>query len=116
MADNADNTRRLHSVVLDNGTNIGSAHAKKATIPSGEPFVMERRPSSGAGSRKSSFSAGVDAGFGMSSLDGPSRPSPSLSRRSSRRGSGTIVTPSGQQVVYHTRTQEETEFPHAEKS
>lgn len=78
--------------------------------------MMERRPSSGASSRKSSFGAAVDAGFGMSSLDGPSRPSPSLSRRSSRRGSGTLLTPSGQHVVYHTRTQEETEFPHAEKS
>lgn len=32
-----------------------------------------------------------------------------------RRGSGSIVTPSGNVVAYHTRTQDEIEFPHAEK-
>lgn len=32
-----------------------------------------------------------------------------------RRGSGTYMTPSGQTVAYHTRRNDETDFPHAEK-
>lgn len=69
---------RSHSgsaVVLDNGTNIGSAAGRKSSL-SGSPrqsFTMERRTSqAGSASR-------------------------------SRRGSGAITTPSGT-VVFHTRT------------
>lgn len=80
---------RSHSgsaVVLDNGTNIGSAAGRKSSL-SGSPrqsFTMERRTSqAGSASR-------------------------------SRRGSGAITTPSGT-VVFHTRTHDDVEFPHAEK-
>lgn len=98
--------------VLENGTNIGSANARKASVPVGEPMQMERtsssgsarRPSSGPGSRKSSFGAHELASglAGMTTIGGDKRPP--LSRSSSRRGSGTLLTPSGTQVVYHTRT------------
>jgi len=61
-------------------------------------------------------SAGAGAG---SALDGASVAG-GVGRRSSvlsggRRGSGSILTPSGHVVAYHTRTQDENEFPHAEK-
>ncbi|ORX36465.1 hexokinase-domain-containing protein [Kockovaella imperatae] len=75
--------------VMDNGTNLGSALGRKASLgPSQkQTFNMERRTSASA------------AGSG----------------RVSRRGSGVVVTPSGTQAVYHTRTHGEAEFPHAEK-
>ncbi|XAO26837.1 hypothetical protein I312_105678 [Cryptococcus bacillisporus CA1280] len=41
--------------------------------------------------------------------------SASGSGRVSRRGSGLVMTPGGVQTVYHTRTNEDIEFPHAEK-
>lgn len=60
------------SAVLENGTNIGSAAGRKASIP-----------------------AQVD----------PERIiSTSGSGRTSRRGSGLVMTPGGVQTVYHTRT------------
>lgn len=61
--------------VKDDGTNIGGSGARKAS-------VHERK----------SFSSADPRG----SVGG--------SRRPSRRGSGVIMTPSGLQAVYHTRT------------
>lgn len=106
---------------LDNGTNIGSAYGRKASISGGQPFTLERRPSSTGSDRRGSNSSSRRPSFGaplhgltsMTAVDSPpagaaiSR-SPSLgrsSRASSRRGSGTVVTATGQQVVFHTRTQ-----------
>jgi hypothetical protein len=63
--------------VVDNGTNLGSLHGRKASVGAkAEPFAMERRVSGSAQG----------------------------SRRPSRRGSGVFMTPSGTQAVYHTRT------------
>ncbi|KAK1920871.1 putative hexokinase [Papiliotrema laurentii] len=73
--------------VLDNGTNLGSALGRKPSVGHRDSLSMEQRTSS-------------------------SQPG---SRRGSRRGSGVFTTPSGTQVVYHTRTHDEVEFPHAEK-
>ncbi|KAI9632261.1 putative hexokinase [Dioszegia hungarica] len=78
------------SQVLDNGTNIGSASGRKASFGGGalgQNFAMERRGSAESGP----------------------------ARRGSRRGSGVVMTPGGAPVVYHTRTDEDREFPHAEK-
>lgn len=85
--------------VLDNGTNIGTA-AHKASISSGQTFSLERRGSSGS----------QEVIHGMSSMTMTSETvtTPALSRggsKSGRRGSGSVLTPSGQHVVYHTRTQ-----------
>lgn len=72
--------------VLDNGTNLGSLSGRKASIGAAvNPFNMERR----------------------TSTEG--------SRRPSRRGSGVVMTPQGAQVVFHTRTDADRDFPHAEK-
>ncbi|RSH84456.1 hexokinase A [Apiotrichum porosum] len=95
--------------VLDNGTNIGTA-AHKASISSGQTFSLERRGSSGS----------QEVIHGMSSMTMTSETvtTPALSRggsKSGRRGSGSVLTPSGQHVVYHTRTQDEVDFPHAGK-
>ncbi|WVN87250.1 uncharacterized protein L203_102427 [Cryptococcus depauperatus CBS 7841] len=50
------------------------------------------------------------------SVPGAERPAnASGSGRVSRRGSGLVITPNGVQTVYHTRTNEDIEFPHAEK-
>lgn len=62
--------------VKDDGTNIGGAAARKASVHE----------------RKKSFTGSE------------SRGSMSGSRRPSRRGSGVIMTPSGLQAVFHTRT------------
>ncbi|WVQ83485.1 hypothetical protein IAT38_005626 [Cryptococcus sp. DSM 104549] len=75
------------SAVLENGTNIGSAAGRKASIPGRSSMSLEK-------------------------ADTPSAPG---SGRISRRGSGVVMTPGGAQVVYHTRTNEDVEFPHAEK-
>lgn len=56
--------------VLDNGTNIGQASGRKASLPGKGSFSMERKGSLNGG----------------------------------RRGSGTVLTPSGGLSVYHTRT------------
>lgn len=62
--------------VLDNGTNIGSTAGRKPSISNpAQLFNMERRTSTGG------------------------------SRRMSRRGSGAITTPSGNQAVFHSRTE-----------
>jgi len=79
-------------VVRDNGTNIGTA-AAKATIEDGRPFMMERRPSGGADRIGSLSMMERKPSFNRSS------------RSSSRRGSGSIITPAGQQVAFHTRNQ-----------
>jgi hypothetical protein len=65
--------------VKDDGTNIGGAGARKASIHEGSRMSFTTT----GGERKGS-SVG--------------------SRRPSRRGSGVITTPSGQQAVFHTRT------------
>ena len=65
--------------VKDDGTNIGGAGARKASIHEG--------------SRMSFTTTG-----------GEKKGSTTGSRRPSRRGSGVITTPSGQQAVFHTRT------------
>lgn len=105
---------------LDNGTNIGSAYGRKASISGGQPFALERRPSQGGSDRRSSSSSSRRPSFGaplhpmtsMTAVD--SQPasasvsrSPSVrsSRASSRRGSGSVVLANGQQVVFHTRNQ-----------
>lgn len=104
---------------LDNGTNIGSAYGRKASISGGAPFALERRPSTGSdrrgsnsSSRRPSFGAPLHGMTSMTAVDSPpasaalSRTaSGRSSRASSRRGSGTVVTATGQQVVFHTRTQ-----------
>lgn len=105
---------------LDNGTNIGSAFGRKASISGGQPFALERRPSQGGSERRGSNSSSRRPSFGaplhgmtsMTAVESPpasaalSRsPSGRSSRASSRRGSGTVVTATGQQVVFHTRTQ-----------
>ncbi|WWD16836.1 hypothetical protein CI109_101268 [Kwoniella shandongensis] len=77
--------RRGSSAVLENGTNLGSTAGRKASIPGRPSFTAERKASIGAGSG-----------------------------RVSRRGSGVALTPGGQNV-YHTRTNADVEFPHAEK-
>jgi hypothetical protein len=64
--------------VKDDGTNIGSAAARKASVHERE------RMSFTTGSERKGSQIG--------------------SRRPSRRGSGIITTPSGQQQVFHTRT------------
>jgi hypothetical protein len=64
--------------VKDDGTNIGGAGARKASV-----HERDRMSFTTTGGRKGS-SVG--------------------SRRPSRRGSGVVVTPSGQQQVFHTRT------------
>nr|XP_018264311.1 hexokinase [Kwoniella dejecticola CBS 10117]OBR86469.1 hexokinase [Kwoniella dejecticola CBS 10117] len=81
-----------HGSVLDNGTNIGSALGRK-------PSVGGTRPS-----------------FAMSSNEMERRGSAGSTGRISRRGSNIVMTPSGAQAVYHTRTQDDVELPHAEKS
>ncbi|KAL1410136.1 hexokinase [Vanrija albida] len=86
--------------VLDNGTNIGTA-ARKASISSGQTFALERRPSSGAN----------EPVQGFTSLDKP--PAQNGAAQMSRRSSSSA--PNGHHVVYHTRTHDESEFPHAEK-
>nr|ACV91998.1 hexokinase 1 [Cryptococcus deuterogattii] len=73
------------SVVLENGTNTGSAAGRKASIPAQAVGLERSTSSSGSG-------------------------------RVSRRGSGLVMTPGGVQTVYHTRTNDDIEFPHAEKS
>ena len=65
--------------VKDDGTNIGGAGARKASVHEGSRMSFTTT----GGERKGS-SVG--------------------SRRPSRRGSGVIMTPSGQQAVFHTRT------------
>ena len=64
--------------VKDDGTNIGGAAARKASV-----HEKDRMSFTTTGGRK---------------------PSAVGSRRPSRRGSGVVVTPSGQQQVFHTRT------------
>lgn len=61
--------------VKDDGTNIGGAAARKASIHERKSFTTTER---------------------RGSQDG--------SRRPSRRGSGVVMTPGGQQAVFHTRT------------
>lgn len=114
-----DSKPHYPSSPLDNGTNIGSAFGRKASISGGQPFALERRPSSGSdrrssnsSSRRPSFGAPLHGLTSMTAVDSPpasaalSRsPSGRSSRASSRRGSGTVVTATGQQVVFHTRTQ-----------
>jgi hypothetical protein len=63
--------------VLDNGTNIGSSMGRKASIAAHGSFSGQERKQSVGGSP---------------------------SGRASRRGSGSVMTPSGTHVVYHTRT------------
>jgi len=65
--------------VKDDGTNIGGAGARKASIHEGSRMSFTTT----GGERKGSSTG---------------------SRRPSRRGSGVITTPSGQQAVFHTRT------------
>lgn len=114
-----DSKPHYPSSPLDNGTNIGSAFGRKASISGGQPFALERRPSTGSdrrssnsSSRRPSFGAPLHGLTSMTAVDSPpasaalSRsPSGRSSRASSRRGSGTVVTVTGQQVVFHTRTQ-----------
>jgi len=69
--------------VKDDGTNIGGAGARKASIHEGARMSFT---TTGGAERKGS-NAGSAGG-----------------RRPSRRGSGVITTPSGQQAVFHTRT------------
>lgn len=102
---------RYPSSPLDNGTNIGSAAARKECVASG----MERRPSGTGSDRRSSNSSSRRPSFGaplhpmtsMTAVDAPDSAvmSGRSSRASSRRGSGTYVSSSGQPVVIHTRTQ-----------
>lgn len=61
--------------VKDDGTNIGGAAARKASIHERKSFTTTEVRGSQSGSR-----------------------------RPSRRGSGVVVTPGGQQAVFHTRT------------
>jgi hypothetical protein len=109
------------SAPLEDGTNIGGGLARKASVKrTTEPLgmTMERTSSAGsnrrpsnASSRKSSFGAGdsiggiggIVGGMGMTAIGDDK--TPNRSRSNSRRGSGTFSTPSGTQVVYHTRTQ-----------
>lgn len=101
MSNSEESHNYFSGVVLDNGTNIGSA-AHKAAIDNGQAFIMERRPSGGTP---------LDMDRLTMMERKPSNPakaamigSTTTSRRnSSRRGSGSA--PSGQAVVYHTRTQ-----------
>jgi hexokinase len=120
------------SAPLEDGTNIGGGLARKASVKrTTEPLgmTMERTSSAGsnrrpsnASSRKSSFGAGdsiggiggIVGGMGMTAIGDDK--TPNRSRSNSRRGSGTFSTPSGTQVVYHTRTQDELhDYPHPEK-
>ncbi|WVR04130.1 hypothetical protein IAU60_001129 [Kwoniella sp. DSM 27419] len=78
--------------VLDNGTNLGSANGRKSSV--------------GGGNR---------ASFTMSGGDVERRSSVGGTGRVSRRGSNIVMTPSGAQAVYHTRKNDDVEFPHAEK-
>ncbi|KAL7419888.1 hexokinase [Cryptotrichosporon argae] len=90
-------THSFPGAVLDNGTNIGT-QAHKASISGGRPYTMER----------SSSSHSVGGGAGANAAKTIAMPG-----RTSRRGSGTVLTPAGVHVVYHTRTNEDIEFPHA---
>jgi hypothetical protein len=64
--------------VKDDGTNIGGSAARKASVH-----------------ERASFTTGHG---------GERKGSQVHSRRPSRRGSGVVTTPSGQQAVFHTRT------------
>lgn len=68
--------------VKDDGTNIGGANARKASVHEGS-----RMSFTAVGGERKGSNVGT-AG----------------SRRPSRRGSGVVTTPSGQQAVFHTRT------------
>lgn len=68
--------------VKEDGTNIGGAGARKASVHEGGRMSFTTT----GGERK-----GSNVGTAGS-------------RRPSRRGSGVITTPSGQQAVFHTRT------------
>ncbi|WRT65372.1 uncharacterized protein IL334_002315 [Kwoniella shivajii] len=76
--------------VLDNGTNIGSALGRKSSTGGSKPSIS------------------------MTNTDGERRGS-SGSGRVSRRGSNIVMTPGGAQAVYHHRTNDDIELPHAEK-
>ncbi|KAK6907039.1 hypothetical protein I203_101028 [Kwoniella mangroviensis CBS 8507] len=78
--------------VLDNGTNLGSALG-----------------------RKSSVGGGAKPGFAMTNSETERRGSAGSAGRISRRGSNIVMTPGGAQAVYHTRTNDDVELPHAEK-
>ncbi|OCF32345.1 hexokinase [Kwoniella heveanensis BCC8398] len=84
-----------HGSVLDNGTNIGSAAGRKSSTSSGA----------------------ARASFTMTNTDGVEerRGSVGGTGRISRRGSNIVMTPGGAQAVFHTRTNDDVEFPHAEK-
>ncbi|KAK4689198.1 hexokinase, partial [Tremellales sp. Uapishka_1] len=73
--------------VLDNGTNIGSVSGRKSSMGAHSGLAMERKSSAEV--------------LG--------------SRTTSRRGSGSVLSPSGSHAVYHTRTNDDYNFPHAEK-
>ncbi|WVQ77448.1 hypothetical protein IAR50_007134 [Cryptococcus sp. DSM 104548] len=63
--------------------------------------------------RHGSGSAVIDNGTNLGSVAG--RKASHGNGGHSRRGSGLVITPSGVQTVYHHRTNDDIEFPHAEK-
>ncbi len=60
-----------------------------------------------------SVAAGAGSGSAVVHSSGPSRRGSTVN---GRRGSGSVLTPSGSVVAFHTRTHDEQDFPHAEKS
>lgn len=74
---------------------------------SGSPLTTKSASLATGGDTKS---PGGGAGVGGARRGSGMIPSPN-----GRRGSGSITTPSGQTVTYHTRTQDDLDYPHAEK-
>ncbi|CAE6427100.1 unnamed protein product [Rhizoctonia solani] len=96
-----------------------------ATPLASRPMTPMFAPLSGLPSRNGSVSNGIPGKEGGGPLmphltddevvKAVRRPSFHQSPGTSRRGSGSITTPSGMTVAYHTRTQDGTDLPHATK-
>ncbi|KAJ9096876.1 hypothetical protein QFC20_006345 [Naganishia adeliensis] len=92
-----------------------SVHNPKSSFSnSSRPSMDGQRNGVSSAQAPSPFSSLKDGD--KSSVPQPRRTSHSvISTPGGRRGSGTIQTPSGQTVAYHTRTQDDISFPAAEK-
>ncbi|KAJ9116925.1 hypothetical protein QFC22_004583 [Naganishia vaughanmartiniae] len=94
-----------------------AASNKVASSNTPSPFSPTDQPSSLDKDGSSSFPMQGAHAFGG---DGPSKvPEPRrgslIATQGGRRGSGAVMTPSGQTIAYHTRTQDDITFPAAEK-